>query len=178
VTDPYYRFHRSEHRDLASLQVTAVLDGIYQGQREDLRDHMLHLMAKAERYYVERERVRPGGRYTGKENVVGKDEIKEDAPYFEPRRYWSSKDPEQPKMRVYVGIKGRATLADLMSYVEENSPGVGPSQIELNFASAVWTEPPTAEEIEQNREWEATRELNREEWERKQYEKLKAKFGS
>jgi hypothetical protein len=90
-------------------------------------------------------------------------------------RAWETDAPDS-QMRCYLGMKGRITVAELISHFAEKYPHVDPMTVELNYSTAAWTEPPTVDDIAQResvRAWKAERQ---ESWERQMYAKLKAKF--
>lgn len=95
--------------------------------------------------------------------------------YENPQRSWQSKDDDS-QMRCYLGMEGRVTLGELVAHFAEKYPHVDPMSLELNYATAVWSEPPTADDVakrEANRAWTADRQAR---WEADMYAKLKAKF--
>lgn len=93
------------------------------------------------------------------------------------RRYRTSNDPEST-ITLYMGMKGRVPLGELITYLLIHHPGVKPYEVELNFATAKWEEPATDRD---KADWEA-RQLDglrrHEAWERKTYAELHAKYGS
>jgi hypothetical protein len=91
-------------------------------------------------------------------------------------RSWVSKDSD--RRRVYSGMIGRLSLAELRAFLDEHAPGVPDDQVMLNYATVVWETDPTEDELTQ-REQQRRRQAERQtEWERGMYEKLKAKFES
>jgi hypothetical protein len=94
-----------------------------------------------------------------------------------PHRSWQSKDDDS-QMRCYLGMEGRVTLGELVRHFAERYPHVDPMSLELNYSTAAWSEPPTADEIanrEKNRAWHAERLAS---WERETYDRLRAKFAT
>jgi hypothetical protein len=89
-------------------------------------------------------------------------------------RSWVSKDSN--RRRVYSGMMGRLSLAELRTFLDEQASSVPDDQVMLNYATVVWETDPTDEELAQ-REQQKRRQAERQaEWERSMYEKLKAKF--
>ena len=91
----------------------------------------------------------------------------------EPRRYWVSKDNDS-EMCVYVALKGRIPLSDLIAYVAER--GIDPSQVGVNFPTVKWTELATPEESDARLQHRRRAEERHAKWERETYAKLRAKF--
>lgn len=95
--------------------------------------------------------------------------------FEEVRRSWATKGEDSP-MRCYMGVKGRVTLGELMTHIQEIYPNVAVSDVELNFATAVWEEPPTADDLRKRQEARDKHERRIEEWERETYERLRRKY--
>lgn len=91
------------------------------------------------------------------------------------RRTWQSFDDDS-QMRCYLGVKGRVTLAELVDHFAERYPHVDPMTLDLNFVTATWDEPPTADDIAKRESWRAQKAERHACWERDMYAKLKAKF--
>lgn len=91
-----------------------------------------------------------------------------------PRRSW--KTNAYDTMACYLGMKGRVPLGELLDHFAEKYPHVDPRTLELNFATVVWDEPPTAEDVGKLEAWRADRAGRQERWERQTYERLKAKY--
>lgn len=92
-----------------------------------------------------------------------------------PNRCWESGDADS-QMRCYLGMKNRITLGELIEHFAEKYPHVDPMTLNLNYATATWSEPPTADDLakrEANRVWQAERQAR---WKADTYAKLKAKF--
>src|ERR1044071_6289739 len=62
--DYMFRFWLHGDRDLAAQQVDAILADVFQGKKDHLRTQLMHVMAKAERAYVQAEIDNPKGRYS------------------------------------------------------------------------------------------------------------------
>lgn len=93
----------------------------------------------------------------------------------QPRRRWQT-NSDDSQMRCYIGMKGRVSIGELVEHFAEKYPHVDPMSLDLNFSSATWEEPPTADDIakrEESRTWQAQRT---ERWERETYDRLKKKF--
>lgn len=71
--------------------------------------------------------------------------------------------------------RGESPLGQVVEHFAEKYPHV-PMSLNLNYATATWSEPPTADDRakrEANRAWSAERQAR---WEADMYAKLKAKF--
>jgi hypothetical protein len=93
----------------------------------------------------------------------------------QPQRTWVSHDPES-KIRCHLGLKGRVTLGDLYRHFAEHYPDVDFWNVEWAAASATWEDEPTEAERKQRAEWVRKQRERTENWERKTYERLRAKF--
>jgi hypothetical protein len=63
-----------------------------------------------------------------------------------------------------------------VSHFNQHYPHVLPGDIQLNFATAVWEEPPTADDLAARTAWRTKQAERQERWERETYLRLKAKF--
>jgi hypothetical protein len=92
-----------------------------------------------------------------------------------PSRSWKTADDDSG-MRCYLGMQGRVTLRELLEHFAEEYPHVDPMTLALNFATVVWDEPATPEDIAQREAFRAKQADRQERWERDTYARLKAKF--
>ena len=93
----------------------------------------------------------------------------------EVRWTWKSRDNDT---RVgYLAMDGRISLADLTAHMRAIAPHVPPEEIELNWATVVWTRPANADELEQRRLSDERARERHEAWERETFTRLLAKFG-
>lgn len=92
----------------------------------------------------------------------------------EHRRHWISRDNDTEKS-VYVGIRGRMPLNDLLAYVDQH--GVDRAKVGVNFATITWVDAATPEEIAERDESNRRADERHAKWERDTYSKLHAKFG-
>lgn len=92
----------------------------------------------------------------------------------EHRRSWISRTNDTEKS-VYVSLRGRIPLSDLIAYVDQHR--VEHADVGVNFATITWVDAATPQEIEERRDhnWRAAE--RQAEWEAKTYAKLHAKFG-
>lgn len=92
------------------------------------------------------------------------------------RRTWGGNTDDDPTS-CYLPMSGRVTLGELIDYLHANHPEVKNTRVvELNFATATWQEPPTAEEMAKRQAWWESKAQKQEDWERRTYERLKAKY--
>lgn len=92
-------------------------------------------------------------------------------------RHWKTHDSDDT-MHVYLTMRHRLTLRELVAYLDRHHPGVDPWTVELNFGSATWDEPATATERVARLAWRVEQRERTEAWERRKYVELKAKFES
>ena len=97
------------------------------------------------------------------------------AKFMKVNRAWA-KNADDSTMRCYMGIEGRVTLAELAAHFWQNYPLVDVSELQLNFATVVWEEPPTADDIRKRQDWRAEKARRLEQWERETYERLRKKY--
>lgn len=93
----------------------------------------------------------------------------------EPTRSWQTSEDDS-QMRCYLGMKGRVSIGELIDHFKKNYPHVDPMKIELNYATAVWEEAPTVEDLSRRARWRAEKAARLEAWERETYIRLKKKF--
>jgi hypothetical protein len=91
-----------------------------------------------------------------------------------PQRSWVNLD--DGPMRCYLGIKERITIRELIDHFAEHYPHVDPMTLNLNYTTAVWEEPPNADDLAKRAAFTAEKAQRHERWERETYAKLKAKF--
>ena len=95
--------------------------------------------------------------------------------FDKPIRTWISKSDDS-QMHCYLGMKGRVPLGELIAHFAEKYPHVDPMTIELNYATATWSEPPTPEDIAQREANRLRHDERQERWERETYDRLKLKY--
>ena len=93
----------------------------------------------------------------------------------EARRCWQSSDDDS-QMRCYLGMQGRITLAELIEHFAEKYPHVDPMRLNLNYVTATWEEPPTADDLAKREAWRVQKAQRQARWEEEMYARLKAKF--
>ncbi|WP_146079393.1 hypothetical protein [Rathayibacter sp. AY2B9] len=76
----------------------------------------------------------------------------------------------------YVGMKGRVSLPDLLAYLEKHAPGVPLENVGLNWATVVWVDAATPEEIAENERAKARQKARRREGELRMLAELRAKY--
>ena len=79
-------------------------------------------------------------------------------------------------VRVYLTMRHRVSLRELVTYLLEHHPAADPYGVRLNFGSAVWDEPATEAEVAARLAWQAAQRERTEAWERRKYAELKARF--
>jgi hypothetical protein len=77
----------------------------------------------------------------------------------------------------YVGMQGRVSVEALLTFLAENTPDTGLDQVFLNWTTAVWVDPATAEELSAQAAAAAKRAAALEAWERKTLAELTEKYG-
>lgn len=92
-----------------------------------------------------------------------------------PNRCWESKDDDS-QMRCYLGMRHRITVGELVEHFAEKYPHVDPMTLNLNYATATWSEPPTSDDLAQREARRADSAQRQARWEADMYAKLKAKF--
>lgn len=95
---------------------------------------------------------------------------------FLPVRWtWQSNDND---LRTgYLTMKGRISIADLIAHMREIAPGVALEDISVNWATATWSRPADADELEQRRAARERHDKRHEEWERQTLARLIKKYG-
>jgi len=93
----------------------------------------------------------------------------------EVRWTWQSKDNDL--RNGYLAVDGRVSIAELIAHMETLAPGVDLADMDINWATVVWSRKATAEELAQRRQAEERWEARHEEWERKTLAKLIKKYG-
>jgi hypothetical protein len=96
----------------------------------------------------------------------------------EPREIrWSWASKENDLRTGYMAVDGRMSIAELIEHMREVAPGVALGDIQINWATCVWSRDATPEEVAQRREAERRWEARHEAWERETYARLLKKFG-
>lgn len=91
------------------------------------------------------------------------------------RRHWKTGGSDT--IRCYASMEGRVTLGELIQYFSSFVRTADfPLEVALNFATAVWDDQPTQDELDQRAARIARSNQRHEEWERETYQRLKAKF--
>jgi hypothetical protein len=93
----------------------------------------------------------------------------------EPSRSWKTSDDDSA-MRCSLGMEGRVTLREILDHFAEKYPHVDPMCLEFNFATVVWDEPPTADDMADRQKRRADHAARTERWERETLERLTAKY--
>lgn len=89
---------------------------------------------------------------------------------------WESRDGDT---RVgHASVNGRVSVTDLVSYVQGITPGVGPDEIMVNFATVRWTRPATADELAERQQRNEDQRVRQEKWERETLQRLLGKYGN
>jgi hypothetical protein len=76
----------------------------------------------------------------------------------------------------YMAVDGRVTIAELIEHMRQVAPGVSLDEINVNWATVVWSRPGTDEEIADRRQAEALWEARHEKWERETLARLTEKY--
>lgn len=92
------------------------------------------------------------------------------------RWLWESRDNDL--RRGYMSVDGRVSITDLIAHMAEVAPGVDLADIEVNWATVVWTRPATAEELAARDEANRRGRERHEAWERRTLAHLIAKYGA
>lgn len=82
--------------------------------------------------------------------------------------------PGAPRMRTRRMLFPGSTVGDLMDWLMQN--GLAPRDVEVRGGQLKWESPETPEERQQWDEFERERAERTANWERRTYERLKAKF--
>jgi hypothetical protein len=90
------------------------------------------------------------------------------------RRSWETSAHD--RIRNYQSMTGRVPIPELIAAFEE--AGVDWHEVELNYATATWTELPNAEDIADDAERRAQSDARKEAWERETFVRLTAKYGA
>lgn len=93
----------------------------------------------------------------------------------QPMRSWKT-DDDHSEMTCYLDMEGRVTLSDLLDHFAENYPHVNTMDLQFNFATVVWDEPATPDDLSRRQEYRAKRAARTEHWERETLSRLKAKY--
>jgi hypothetical protein len=92
------------------------------------------------------------------------------------RRYLKShKDPENPRVDCYLGIR-KVTLDELRDHFVVHYPDIDFGSLEIGGIRLHWIDEPTSEELELLARQQKDHAEKHKEWERKTYERLRAKF--
>lgn len=87
---------------------------------------------------------------------------------------WQSKDNDA---RVaYMAVDGRISVADLVERMAELAPGVDMADVQINWATVVWTRSATADELAVREEANKRAAQRHEKWERETFERLRKKY--
>lgn len=93
----------------------------------------------------------------------------------EVRWTWESKDTD---VRVgYMAVDGRMSIADLIAHMREIAPHAALEEIQVNWATVVWTRLATGDELAQRRQAHERWEKRHQEWERQTLARLIKKYG-
>jgi hypothetical protein len=95
----------------------------------------------------------------------------------EPSRSWKTGD-DNSDMRCYLGMEGRVTLREILDHFAEKYPHVDTMDLQFNFATVVWDEPPTPDDIADRQRRRADHAARTERWERETLERLTAKYAT
>lgn len=87
----------------------------------------------------------------------------------------SLKTHERKEVACRTFVEGKVTLKELVDFVQANVPRYV-KDMTIHNAMIMWTDEMTAAEKAAADEWKKKAEERHEEWERKMYEKLKAKY--
>lgn len=87
---------------------------------------------------------------------------------------WASKDSNV--RNGYLAMDGRMTLAELIERMTEVAPGVPLEEININWATVVWSRPATPEEEAERAEQRRRHDQRREAWELETLDRLLAKY--
>lgn len=93
----------------------------------------------------------------------------------QPTKSWKKED-DHSGMTCYLGMSGRLTIRDIFAHFAEHYPHVDPMDLRLNFATAVWDEPATEDDIALRQAQRASYLRKTEQWEREQLARLKEKY--
>lgn len=94
----------------------------------------------------------------------------------EVRWTWESKDGDT---RVgHVSIDGLISIADLISHIQEVTPGASLDEIQVNFATVKWVRQATADELAERDEWNERQRVRQERWERETLQRLTEKYAT
>jgi hypothetical protein len=89
---------------------------------------------------------------------------------------WQSKDNDL--RNGYMAVDGRISLRELIDHMREVAPGVDLADMEVNWATVVWSRPANAEELAQRKQANDRSQARHEAWERETFARLSAKYGS
>lgn len=95
--------------------------------------------------------------------------------FREVRWTWQSNDNDL--RNGYLAVDGRVSIAELIYHMEQVAPGLTIEDMEINWATVVWSRPATGEELEQRRLAQAQWEARHERWERETLARLTEKYG-
>ena len=88
---------------------------------------------------------------------------------------WQSRDND---VRVgYLAMDGRMSIAELIERMRTVAPGVALEDMQINWATVVWTRPATAEELAVRRAADARQRERLEQWDRETLARLTEKYG-
>lgn len=93
----------------------------------------------------------------------------------EVRWTWESSDTD---VRVgYMAVDGRMSIADLIAHMQEIAPDAALDDIQVNWATVVWTRLATSDELAQRRQAHERWEKRHEAWDRETLARLTKKYG-
>lgn len=93
-----------------------------------------------------------------------------------PRRYFKDhKDPDNLRMVCRLGIR-RITFGELREHLAEHYPEVDFDSLVIGGLQLQWEDEPLPDELAARERQRRNHEARTEEWERKTYARLKAKF--
>jgi hypothetical protein len=77
----------------------------------------------------------------------------------------------------YLAMDGRVSLDQLIETMRELAPDVAPRDIQVNWATVVWSRPATPEELAERQQWRDRQAERTERWERDTLARLARKYG-
>lgn len=98
-----------------------------------------------------------------------------DGTFKDIRRSWMSRE-DDARIKCYLSMDGRATVAELLDYLTEVAPARTPEEFRINFSTVTWIDAPTEAEQRARAEWNRARDERHAKWEQDTYTRLKAKF--
>lgn len=97
----------------------------------------------------------------------------------EPREIrWSWQSKDNNLLNGYMAVDGRVSIAELIEHMRKAAPGVALADIQINWATVVWSRAATAEELEQRQQARERSDARHEAWERETWARLAEKYGT